>query len=112
MNNLQDHHLEYLLSQFENDDFGVELCLQHLTSQGLLKQPRPAKAQTVREHIQNIRPIHALLPAKVLQIGVFVLAVINYDYFTPIFAAGNLGIVGLALIPIHIRRPKASYHWV
>lgn len=112
MNDLQRHHLAYLMSQLENDDPGVELLLQHITGQELLNQPRPEKAENVREHIHNMRPIHVLLPATVLQIGVFVLAFINHDYFAPIFAAGNVSIIGLALIPVHIRQPKPLYHWV
>ena len=112
MNDLQRHHLEYLMSQLENDDPGVELLLQHITGQELLNQPRPLKAQTVREHVNNMRPIHVLLPATVLQIGVFLLAIINHDYFAHIFAVGNLSIVGLALIPLHIRKPKPLQHWV
>lgn len=105
MNNLQGHHIEYLLSQLEDDDLGIQMFLQHISGQELLDQPRPIRTQPVR-------PIHVLLPATFLQIGVFVLAFINHDHFATIFAAGNVSIIGWALIPVHIQKPKPLYHWV
>jgi uncharacterized membrane protein YdbT with pleckstrin-like domain len=52
MNNLQQHHVEYLASQLDDDDFGVDICLQHLSGQELLQQKRiferPSHANTPR----------------------------------------------------------------
>ena len=112
MNNLQRHHVEYLLSQLDDDDFGIELSLQHITGQELLKQPRPAKPYTPRERLSSIRPIHLLLPATLLQILVFLAAIVNVEHFASIFAAGNLSIVGLALLPSTLQKPKPLVHWI
>lgn len=40
MNEQQRHQIEYLLSQIEDDNLGLDMCLQHITGQEIMKQPR------------------------------------------------------------------------
>jgi hypothetical protein len=40
MNRSQQHRIAYLASQLEDDDLGIDLCIQHLSGQELLRKPR------------------------------------------------------------------------
>lgn len=58
MNNLQQHRIEYLSSQLDEDDMGLDICLQHLSGQELLKKKRiferPSHANTKRVYFNAL----------------------------------------------------------
>lgn len=51
-----------------------------------------------------LRPIHLLIPVTLAQVALFTLTALNPDTFIPAFAAGNLAITALALLPSTIHR--------
>lgn len=65
-----------------------------------------------RHHIGKLRPVQILFPVTLSQIGVFLLAILNQDYFLPTLSTGNFIILGLALVPATLQQPKPKIHWV
>lgn len=63
MNHLHQHQIEYLASQLEDDDLGLDICLQHLSGQELLREKRiferPSHANTPR--VYRMAAIGALM---------------------------------------------------
>lgn len=113
LKDLRSPHLKLIFSGF----ISILLIWQRINNISwlhgwLLPDRRKIQAHWVGSERRQLRPVNLLFPTAILQMTVFVLAIVNHDYFAPIFAAGNLGVVGLALIPLHTRKPKPLCHWV
>lgn len=58
--------------------------------------------------IPHLHPIQILVPATLLQMIVFIVAALNRDNLFFILAIGNFIVVGLALFPMTLAKPKPS----
>lgn len=80
------------LSQLNKNDLRVILWLTRL--------------KWLRHKISLLTPVKMLIPITLLQVIVFITAVLNQHIFLHIIAIGNFIVVGIAMIPLALYRPE------
>lgn len=65
----------------------------------------------LKNKVRQLTPMQILLPASILQIFSFIYFALQ-DNFLVNMAVGNMLIVGIALIPMTLKKPKSKIHWV
>lgn len=66
----------------------------------------------LRFKIARLRPATLLIPVTLAQIAVFVLTVLYSRNLLVMFAVGNMLIVGIAVFPLTLIRPRPAAHWI
>ena len=69
-------------------------------------------ALRARRIIPTLRPHQLLIPATILQIIIFIVAITTTENFILTIAVGNLIVVALAIYPSTFQQPKQPVHWV
>jgi len=70
-----------------------------------------ARILLIKEKISKIRPRQLIIPTSILQILLFSISTLtNYENKITIFAVGNMIIMGIAIAPMTVWKPRA--HWI
>ncbi len=108
MNDQQRHRIEYLLSQIDDDSIGLDMTLQHVTGQEILKQPSNLLRNPLRldpvSHANTPRVIRTMaIGTLMVSIAAFITATI-----VPLFIYVIPTYIGCVALMMGYRQHKLS----